>query len=458
MTSPRGTRRRNPSRTADPPRAVEKEPKPRTSGTAILGVFRGLVITFLLLLLKGWFEVTPVGERLKSDTYDLLQERLSSAISKEDLPVIVVDISESDALKAKTTDGSEAVTPREPLIKLITAIAKQKPRAIGVDVDFSPDPDRHLPRTDPEFFASCLRLRSVTNVPIFLGIFRSQALLPEEWLGSRDYEPLAASIVIPTDAKKMAWWIQVDGDRSRTLPTLSAALADASHKSDWQPPRPVRWLLVSLVEKKLASTVKVAEFLIDYSPLEVLVKDKTRLKDLVKQPEVAPELHEHLTDKIVLIGNATLGKTSDTFVVPNQSSPIAGVYVHACAAYTLIKGPLYEWRPMIRLALDILLSALVFGIVIGVREYYRLRTDRVVAARRLSVALALLIVFVVILVAVLLVPRTRIMWDDFFLVIVVVLVHPSVEHRAGKLWTWLQNGRRFVWRKLFLSDKKGNFE
>lgn len=449
-------KKRKAARPTDVSSTVERPRNARATGTIILHIFWGLVVTFILLLTKEWLEVTPIGERLKSNTYDLLQERLSSAINNEDLPVVVVDISESDALKQKASDGGDAVTPREPLIKLITAIAKQKPRAIGVDVDFSPEQGRYLTRTDPEFFAACLRLRDVTNVPIFLGIFRSQTLPPDTWLGSRDYEPLAASIVVPNDFKKMAQWMQVYGDTPRKVPTLSAALADAFYKSDWQPPRLLRWVLVSTEEKKLAPRIKVAEFLIDYSPLDALDKETMRLKALVKQPEVASELREELTDKIVLIGGATLGKESDTFVAPNRSSPIPGVYVHACAAYTLIKGPLYEWKPTIRLTLDILLSAIVFGIVIAVTEYYRLRTDRIVATRRLGVAVALSIACVLVVVGVGLVPRTRIMWDDFLLVIVVVLVHPSVEDGAGKLWAWLRNGWRLAWRKLVFSDKKGN--
>ena len=450
-----GKKKSRAARVTDVSSTVEKQRDAGACETIVLHIFWGLVVTFILLLTKEWLEVTPVGERLKANTYDLLQERLSSALNKDDLPVAVVDISESDALKPKRSD---AVTPREPLIKLMTAIAKQKPRAIGVDVDFSPEQGMYLTPADPEFFAACLRLGEVTNVPIFLGIFRSQALPADAWLGSRDYEPLAASIIVPTDFKKMAQWMQVYGDTSRKVPTLSAALADAFHKSDRQPPRLLRWLLVSTEEKKLAPTTKVAEFLIDYSPLDALDQETTRLKALVKQPEVASELREELTDKIVVIGGATLGKESDTFVAPNRSSPIPGVYVHACAAYTLIKGPLYEWKPTIRLTLDILLSAIVFGIVVAVTEYYRLRTDSIVATRRLGVAVALLIACVVFVVGVALIPRTRIMWDDFLLVIFVVLVHPSVEDGAGKLWAWLRNGWRLAWRKLVLSDKKGNIK
>lgn len=58
----------------------------------IIFIFIGLITTFILLGAKVIFEQTDLEHRLESYGYEILQSRLPSIASREDMPVIIVDI------------------------------------------------------------------------------------------------------------------------------------------------------------------------------------------------------------------------------------------------------------------------------------------------------------------------------------------------------------------------------
>lgn len=413
-----------------------------------LRFLRGLFLTLLLLWVNIWFERTTVGKHLEVMTYNLLQSRLSATNRAEELPVVIVDISGLNATLLQHTSDTP-VTLREPLLRLLTAIATKEPRAIGVDLDFAPERGIYVTPSDPDFFQSCLRLKAGTEVPIFLGVFRSQALPPQAWLGDQRYEQLATSIMVPRDSKKMVQWLRV-GEGSTPLPTMSAALADAFRHAERRPPKWLRWLVMSVREKSLAPSLTISEFLVDYSPLEAIEQIPTIEGDL------PPNLSERMTDRIVLIGDVK--KSYDTFVVPDRKEPVPGVLVHACAAITLIQGPLYQWTSGGRVAIDLILFVLAFGSVALLNMYFHSRTTSSVDTERLQIIAARLIgLLVAVGAGCVLVQMYRLIWDDFIFVAAAVLFHPAAERYFGKLvvsWPILK-----AWCARFIAvDKKGHSE
>jgi hypothetical protein len=313
-------------------------------------------------------------------------------------------------------------------------MADQWPRAIGIDIDFSPDSHGYVTPHDPEFFQFCLDLEAKTHIPIFLGVERALTLPPDVWLGNEDYRDLAASIVIPKDSKKMPRWIQI-GESASRRPTMSAALAGTFQNSSYQLPEWLGWALEHTSEKRLSEGISVGEFLIDYSALESLERERLRTKN----PVVVSDQGWLLRDKVALVGDATLGKSSDTFVIPDRQEPFPGIYVHASAAYTLIGAPLYELTGTGRWVIDLLLSLLVIGPVALVRLRYGDGTSQELSTERLQSIMRWLAVTLVVIGGAVLVRTTRLMWDDFMLVAAGLLLHPSAERFAERLRPWMRN-------------------
>ena len=402
-----------------------------------------LLFTLLLLVAKSLTERTVFGEHVELMTYNLVQHRLLSTRPGEDLPIVIADISDLETVSTTNGRDGEKVTSRVALRHLVQAMADQWPRAIGIDIDFSPDSHGYVTPQDPEFFQFCLDLEAKTHVPIFLGVERSLTLPPDVWLGNEDFRKLAASVMIPKDSKKMLRWIQF-GESASRYPTMSAALAGTFQHSSYQLPEWLGWAVEHTSEKSLSGGISVGESLIDYSALEALERERLRTKN----PVVVSDQGWLLRDKVVIVGDATLGKSSDYFVIPDRQEPFPGIYVHACAVYTLIRAPLYELTGAGRWVMDLLLSLLVFGPVAMVRLHYGGGASQTLSVRRLESGMRWLAVALVILGGIVLVRTTRLMWDDFMLVAAALLLHPSAERFAKRLGTWIRYTAPSAWRKL----------
>jgi hypothetical protein len=161
----------------------------------------GLVVTLLLVAGKLLVETTEFGRQMQLMTYNLLQLRLESTDRPD---VVVVDI------RRLETEGppGRRITPRKPLLDLVTAIAEHEPRAIGLDIDMSPDEQGYMDGLyDPFYFREFLRIWAQRCVPVFVGVHRTRGEDPEVWLGNEEFAPLAAAIVIPFDTRKMMQYI-----------------------------------------------------------------------------------------------------------------------------------------------------------------------------------------------------------------------------------------------------------
>ncbi len=197
-----------------------------------------IALTFVILAAKWGFEQTELGEEFSVTTHKFLQHRLISNRRPNTTPIAIVDISDLEVATLKLDGESYKATPRDKLLKLIEAIAKQEPLAIGVDIDFSPNKGSYITPADPKFFQDCLDISAKNRIPIFLGIKRSEIYSSEYWLGAEDYKDLAVSIFLPQkDTRKLWAWIKPEKN-SPAIRTMAAALAESLHETEQRGPSP----------------------------------------------------------------------------------------------------------------------------------------------------------------------------------------------------------------------------
>lgn len=453
MTKKKRQKARRKKHTKRPrPAAIIPGIEPYRSSEIRRDLLRGAVFILIVLTIKIGIEHTPVGKHLELMGYNLLQTQLSS----ERAPVAIVDISD---LRPKdfVVDGEIiTATPREPLQQAIEAIAAQHPKAIGIDIDFSSDDSPYILPSDREFFEFCRSLHERTGIPVLLGVKRTIAKPAAEWLGSEKYEELAANILVPNDNLRMLYFLQMEEDKthrpaSENAPekhkpsrAISALLADAygnetnaatvlqkAHASIINLSTTFG-LIEKFTEKSIGGGLSVHEFLVDYGPLETMEKETIHTLDPSKLQD--PAQASQLNGRVVLLGDATLGKATDTFVIPARNQPFPGVFVHACAAYTLIKAPLYELTWKGHTVIDVFLSGAILLAIVLLRFRYKTAAARERASHGWQELLTLFVVIAAILVGVVSVRVTRIMWDDFFLALILLVFHPAIEQKGEHLW------------------------
>jgi len=436
-----------------PRKGVVKERRRRIA----LDLAVGLLLTLALLVVKLFFETTTPGKLLDGMLYCWIQTRLS--VDEPKLPVAVVDISQldSDARPGR-------LTPRAQLERLIDAIVKQDPAAIGIDIDFSPLDEGWAARSGPQFFDYVRQL----SVPVYLGVDRSRYGEAAAWLGAEDYQNLAGNIAIPMDDnREMPLWIrrgssgscfqmaadllgfrsnsQADeksvaaGASTSCLPSMNLALA---RKSPRRKQHTVHWpssLLRPFHEERIdeSSEVFAAYFLPDYSVARYL-REQTSTA-VVSDNDVQLALNSSLTGlkgRIVLLGNTAWDKTLDKYPIPPWQKEVPGVYFHACAAYTLIKGPLVEVTEGARFGLDLLLATAILLVVSWLRLHYAAKRKEEFAAHRMNFVFTSLAVVVVLALGYGFVQYTRVLWTDSLLVAAGLLFHALLVRHVENFANW----------------------
>lgn len=413
-------------------------------------LFLGVIVAIVLLLIKSQLEKTPFVEQIELLGYNQLQRQLSSRFNANDFPIQIIDI--SDLMTTPTSGAATPVTPRDRLFDLLKGIADEKPLAIGVDVDFSANEFGYRdPVNDPKFFADVIGLQKEPTPKVFLGVADVCKTPHKEWLPD-EYNELAACIVVPNgDDRKMFKWIKTG--TSEQGPMMCAALAGKGARSGskawWWP----NWALKASRVKELSDGASAEDFLVDYSPLKTLEHD--RLFTISGQS--AREEGSRLNGKIVLVGDGTMNKASagDMFPIPGSPWEIyPGIYVHACAVYTLLRDPLYELTGWGRIVLDLLLAIGVIGSIAAIRTFY-VATHRTVATERLMSVFTGVVAIAVVLGGLALVRFEGILWDDFLVVLIVLLLHPKIEKCMA---AFTERGLKAIpatWRK-FVFIREGN--
>ena len=400
--------------------------------------FWSLVITGLLIGIKLEIQKTDFGKLLESMTYDLLQLHLKAPASVNGLPVIVLDISDIPMVAGKGLN-KQVITERDQLASIVQSLADRgnPPKAIGLDIDFSPDEYGYADPADPAIFDSFLKINE--KIPVRVGVSASLALPPQKWLIDPKYIELASCVIVPNpemgSARSMPEWLDVryppgpNPDITERCRSMGVALAQKSVP-------PVRASLrpfvetANLLESDQEQAVSKSEFLVDYSPIDILSKSppEIRTSDDVNSIDVS--------NKIVLLGRTR--NTADEFVVPGRPERVyPGVFLHACAAYTLLEKPLYQFTPLGEIAIDIGISVLLFGVLLIYRLWRHKQRKEVAIEHRTPGFLACALAALLTVFAVVFVRWTHLMWDDFILVAVVLVAHTPIEHTLEDIYNWV---------------------
>jgi CHASE2 domain-containing sensor protein len=442
---------------------------PSRGGGILRDLLKGMLFIAFVLAIKLVVESTTVGKQLHSMSYNLLQLSLSA----ERMPVTIVDISDLEP-QGFNLDGQVAkATPRDTLGKIIEAITEHQPKAIGVDVDFSPEDDDYVSPHDPDFFQFCLDIQRQRGVPIFLGIRRTMTQPAAKWLGEDKYQGLAANIFIPKDSKRMLSELVVEGTPPPGLSerdfkpskSMSVALAEAYGQEAGESPHLLQRLRAAVIEglhqvgfiektsdRQLGPRLRVKDFLVDFSPLETIEPLRT-IDPVVLRDQ---SQRQRFQGKVVMIGDESQDKARDSFVVPARGQPYSGVFLHACATYTLIKAPLYEVTEQGRLSIDIIFLLAILVTVTLIRLYYKNRSSEEVAVHRLQGFFTVLVVIVALVIGVVLAPVTRVMWDDFFLALTGIMFHPSIERNTEKVWQHIRRHTSSFFHRLVFKNGKSS--
>jgi len=370
---------------------------------------KAALVACLVIGAKVGFEHLQWSHRIEILAFEFLQGVMPQFSSTDRLPVFVVDMS-------KIPGGKDSVTLRADLRNLIEAIVKQRPKAVAIDVDFSPDEKGWRDDNDPAFFNFCLDISKQTGIPVFLGVYRTRMALPDTWLGSAKYKDLAVDIMFPAEVFR----VPLKFPRSGQLPALSAALADAYAKPDALP-EPPQWL--KRVVKRPQEGI-----LVNYSKLDQIKHETLPLTN----PTCVTEFGRPFFDgRMVLIGDAT--GALDHRYVPGRFETAPGVYVHACAAYTLAKEPLYEPTLKAKIVADVIVALLV---ILGVAwaRFRHVEAESPFSWHSLEFKWINRAIVLVSIVGIVLVRWAGIMWLDFLLVIYALRLHPNVEQWFKDLW------------------------
>jgi hypothetical protein len=435
-------------------------------------LFLLFVIAVKELLVSHTTTFGLLDKHLRTAAYDLSQDWIR-VTRRGKIPVAVVNIG---ALSPCPTP--ENPNPRKALQQALAAVLQQEPAAVAIDIDFSPGADlscrnavvpyaaatvpidcsapavSDLEWTDrggPPFFQYCL----ATKQKIFLGVYRQQYHNRDQWLGGSEYAPLAASLLVPPEGLEREEG-KKEGQQARLymaryvqgcerLDSVSQRLALA-YGHDARPT--MRRFIGSIVPAWLKSRLignfiegnrvvtssasSASIFLVDFSALPKLEEEQATFSN------GALTHAEDLKGKLVLLGYTDVkNPATDKFIAPGEQEQAAGVFWHACGADTLISGALLQPTPLGSLVLDLALYLPIILLVSWANVHFKEGHGEETRERVewfATKALALLIF----LCGTYFVGRLRIVWADFLIVAVIVLIHPSLEEHLtlSSRWIW----------------------
>jgi serine/threonine protein kinase/CHASE2 domain-containing sensor protein len=452
-------------------RAGKQAPSRATNshfGRVLLEVLLGLSITVVFLMLKGAFGTTTPGRLLNEMLTFWVQARPSFRVPE--LPVAVVDISKLDAVAV-----AGRPSPRAQLEEIVGAIVNQNPAAIGIDVDFSPEDGGWTQRGGPQFFEFLRRL----STPVYLGVSRSRYSSSAAWLGAEEYRALAASIAVSADdISEMPLWIGRDrsgscleladsvlgpvqeirsrgrgtsGKEVTCLPSMGLALARSRLEHPREAPRWPSSLLEAFDEEAIdkATGTYAGLFVPDFSVANHLQEQTSRA--VVSGNTVLLALNPALTSlqgKVVLLGNTDWEATLDKYPIPPWHTEVPGIYFHACAACTLIRGALLGITTSARVGLDFLVATIALTCLAWWHCYRSDTTTGKTDWQLMHLGLTSFFALTILVGGYGLVQYLRILWTDPPMIAVALIFESVLAPRLVRAprWAWtLRPGVLSVW-------------
>ena len=382
-----------------------------------------LAISLLIIGAKTLFEKTDTGHVMAFMAYDVIENRLKPSDGT------IVNVVGTDKLPTQPGPFNRQITDRKALMDLMREIAKYKPAAIGVDIDFSPDEPTpgtfvfHDSKADPAFFEECLRIRDF-GVPVFLACYLTSEHPEKTRFVEPKYGALAASpYATKVDNRLMPVW-SYRRDRDAFIRSLGSSLANAYRKGEahWRWPR---WFAESEREVEVTERTTVAEVLIDYSDIDKF--ELAAIQDA--KPADITKIASKIPGSIVLLGAVDPESRKDvTFSIAGLSrKSYTGVFKHACVASTLATRPLSELTFIGNLMMDIALSGTaIFGLAwVRLRSIRSSKSDTQVEVWQGR--FTWIVILLTVLIGIAWVNITHIMWDGFLFVCIALIIESRIE-------------------------------
>ena len=378
---------------------------------------RGLIVTIVAIALKLAAELAPIGHWADYQTFVWLAQ---SDRFRPDPGIVVADIGQLPGGEKDPVTGKIIPTPRIPLQEIVRAIAAAGARGVMVDIDMSPNQDGWLTPGDPAFLEEMLRVNA--SVPVRLGVYRTLMDSDDAWLGQHRYASLAAGVFLPTgEARRVPFAFYPEEAHGRALPSLAAAVV-RSPRSSW------RDFIASRSHSEEVQITSDMSIRSDIGPIDYSVIPQLKRETLpVAGAEDVRKLRDKLKNQLVFVGSTQGGR--DSFAVPGDTESQAGIYIHAAAAYTLDKAPLWDAKFGSRLAADFALSLLaLYGFVLaGVHRENSPEARRIAQGR-----IILAVVALIVMLGLATIHYARIFWTDFFLACLFLALHPGMERFAER--------------------------
>jgi CHASE2 domain-containing sensor protein/class 3 adenylate cyclase len=373
---------------------------------------------------------TVAGIHLRQFAYETLLQVGAQPASQ--IPITIVDIRDLPHHPAfpEASDDNENIVDRAALQKVLDAVAKHKPRVIGLDIDLGPFKEGAA-LGDGELLRDCLRIRLET--PVYVAVKRSLAYSnsshlvfdpdnPEADYGDMVTHPGHAPLN-PQDQQRSFDELslpieQADGKVLRqVVPSLPVKIAEAFSGIRVQPPER------AAPQRSTPAQLHGPQFLVNYVVAPQLAQPSNTLRvrdqsDLVGKGEM-------FEGKMVIIGSSD--ERLDNWIIPGTNVRTSGVYWQAAVAYTRALAPLYLANGLTEFFLMLLagLAILLPGLILAPRS---LVAARVKPVSPMVPAITVTSVCGLILLSLMLVRFVNLLWLDVGLFIIVLLAFRAIRN------------------------------
>jgi class 3 adenylate cyclase len=395
-------------------------------------ILKGLMVTAAVVA-GHHLLMALIGDPLRNFEYAILQNSLLHHYNERSreqnvdpdssrLPV-VIDISGYESTEQRV----DQPTRIEKLNELALELADYSPKAIGIDVDFSPrDNGWPIRPNDWNIFARWMALTRPdgSRLPIKVGVFRRRYDAPPNWLGRPEFEPLAAGLLFPEDTQFNYYYIQDGTGENDRLLQLGAALHEAAG-GQMPPGGP----LFQIIHETTVHSRAHGLYAINYSYLSDIAENRVFAW---RGPGSLASIAEQIRNSVVLIGDVR--HSADSLPVARQMTrSVPGILIHACSLMTLKNEPLVFVDRGMSLTLDAAVALCgVLGIVyLPVLIRFERNADFHLARRRQRMSIA-----VILMVPLLLwVWRSRVFWPDVIFIAPVLFLDTFVSDPVWKILT-----------------------